>query len=219
MNIILQHWSGPKIEVADESFANIRAYARRIGADYCLISGETFRPGLYPAYQKMVMLSAMWDEYEDVCMIDSDMFSRTNESIFNVAGIGMHTGFTDKIFERFKAKHPNHASDYHPFWGGAIWKFTRDQRAMFREFIREEDIAEFDVGGRGNFHEEGLMHRIATLADFRDPSIIPEEWAFSSYMSDVESAKIVHVRRRTGRTGERLDKEVVYERLKECGIL
>ena len=225
MNIILQHWSGEITELVDLSSFNIQNYAIRGGADYVLLRGDFFRAGLSAPCQKLAMLASEWDAYETVVMLDADMFARTDESIFDVPGIGVRSSFQDDIFDRMRRTHPTLTSPEHPYWGGAIWKLTREQRQLFRAHLRDGEV--LAMSGKGNFEDEGVMHRLATLADYKEPSRLPERWAWSSYDRDgIEDAAMIHIRKRKYPYGQGIPKDVAngtkienYKALVDAGIL
>ena len=59
-NIILQHFNGDLRPLDKASIANIKEYAKRIGADYELITGRPFRKHLTDPCQKVYMNITTW---------------------------------------------------------------------------------------------------------------------------------------------------------------
>ena len=47
---------------------------KQCNAEYELIEGNQFRSMVISARQKLIMLDERFDKYEDVCMVDMDMF-------------------------------------------------------------------------------------------------------------------------------------------------
>lgn len=57
------------------SMENIQEYAKLVGADYRLITGRPFNPSLTSPCQKVYMLNEEFDSYDQVLMLDIDMFA------------------------------------------------------------------------------------------------------------------------------------------------
>ena len=91
-NIILQHFDGELRELDQLSISNIKDYAEMVGADYRLVKGKPFRKHLTAPCQKVYMLDKEWDEYDNVLMLDIDMFAVKGMQInvFNEKGIGLY---------------------------------------------------------------------------------------------------------------------------------
>lgn len=68
-NIILQHFDGQLRELDKLSVSNIQQYAEMVGADYKMIVGKPFNTRLTSACQKVHMISAEFDQYDDVMML------------------------------------------------------------------------------------------------------------------------------------------------------
>ena len=80
-NLILQHFDGDLRPLDYESQWNIMDYADMINADYKLIRGKPFRQNLTNACQKVHMIHEEFDEWDNVLMLDIDMFRPRNMSI------------------------------------------------------------------------------------------------------------------------------------------
>lgn len=214
MNLILQHWTGDLDELVRASSANIAAYASRIGAAYRLLRGNVFRKHLSAPCQKLHMLDAEFDEYEFVLMVDADMFAVKDlyENVFEVDGTGLFSEFTRKVFLACQKRHPRHTSANHAYWGGAIYKLSRARRIALRQHIREADLLEFNE----SFHDEGIVHRLATLTGIKQDRM-PDRWCHCSYRPNPESAAMIHVR--TKCEGGRRPKIENYRQLVERGVL
>ena len=80
-NLILQHFDGEMRPLDYESQWNIMDYADMIDADYRLITGKPFRKNLTNACQKVHMLHEEFDDWDNVLMLDIDMFRPANMNI------------------------------------------------------------------------------------------------------------------------------------------
>jgi hypothetical protein len=194
-NIILQHWAGEMDELGNLSSANIAAYAARIGADYRLLRGNVFRQHLTAQCQKLYMLDAVFDDYDMVVMLDMDMFAVTGltENVFtDVAGTGLFSEFTEKIFRRCQETHPELTSPKYAYWGGAIYRLTLGLRRLLRAQIVDAELDQFDR----TFKDEGIMHRLAMLARVPQDRI-PDRWCQCSYLPNPGAAAMIHIRCKT----------------------
>lgn len=212
-NLILQHWHTANLpDVVTLSSRAVRHYAATIGADYYLLCGSPFDSRLTPPCQKLNMLSATWDDYEEVCMIDADMFpvAGLSESVFGLRGYGIYHPSAHKRVHR---QLPKLTSMDAPYWGGAIYCFARHLRVILREYYDFNWARVFNSRGCGE--DEGIMHRLALLASWRttDPVYIDEGWAWPSFEEDFNPTKFVHVRHHPE------PKMVQYERLRKKGII
>jgi hypothetical protein len=219
--LILQHWTGEMNELSDRSSANISKYAKRIGADYKLLRGNVFHPTLSPPCQKLYMLDEVFDEYDMVVMLDADMFIRKgmNEDVFeDVEGIGRHTEIQDRLMLSMKRKHNKLTNPEYPYWGGSIYRLDRNLRQRLRAHIKEEELLPFS----GNFEDEGIMHRLATLAQFEitENTYLPgNHWNRGSFEEGVELAAIIHIRTKITPTGPKRTKIENYRDLVQRGII
>ena len=73
------------------------------------------------------MLDERFDKYEDVLMVDLDMFVVKNvkDNAFDVTRVGL-TSNQKTLFDSM-LKHKKYKKYLYkdgPFWGGAFWKFT-----------------------------------------------------------------------------------------------
>jgi hypothetical protein len=217
MNIVLQHWTGDLDELGEASAANMQAYAERIGAEYALLRGDVFRPGLHPACQKLYMLEAAFDFYEWVLMVDMDMFAVRGlaENVFtDVNGTGLFSEYTEGVFASCRRKHPTLTDERWAYWGGAIWRLHRERRRVMRAHLHEEEMAQFS----GNFNDEGIMHRLACLAQIPQDRL-PQRWCYCSYLPDPASAAMIHVRTKVTPKGPKRTKLENYRELQRMGVL
>lgn len=182
-------------ELGNRSSANIAAYAARIGADYRLLRGNVFRQRLTAPCQKLYMLDAVFDDYDMVVMLDMDMFAVTGlaENVFtDVAGSGLFSNYTDKIFLRCLATHPDLTDERYAYWGGAIYRLSLALRKLLRAQIVEEELDRFDL----TFKDEGIMHRLAVRAKVLQDRI-PDRWCQCSYLPNPQKAAMIHIRCKT----------------------
>ena len=227
-NIILQHYTGELGELEKLSQANMIKYAEFCGAEYRLLSGDLFNEEypwthtLYAPNQKMHMLSKEFDDYDVVLMVDIDMFTRKGmtENIFtDVKGIGMYTDFQQHLFGGLKRHFPDIVDLNYPYWGGAIYRLEKAQRVQLREHIKDnmKDIARFDRG----FNDEGAMHLLAKLSDFKDRAILPGgfKWCHCSYREGIENAAMIHIRPKVTPVGPKRPKIENYRELVKRGLI
>jgi len=221
--LILQHWSGDMIELTTLSAANISKYAEKIGADYRLLRGDVFREGLSAPMQKLHMLDEEFDDYDMVVMLDADMFTRKgmNEDVFeDVEGIGRHTAVQDRLILSLRQQKPAMANVNFPYWGGSIYRLDRGLRQKLRKHINEKELPLFS--GRGRFEDEGVMHRLATLAKIpkTEKTYLPgSKWNHGSFEEGIENSAIIHIRTKIAPAGPKRDKIVNYRGLVKKGLI
>ena len=221
-NIILQHWAGDMNELTALSTSNIATYAKNIGADYKLLRGMLFHPDLSCQCQKLFMLDDSFDEYDMVVMVDADMFIRKGmkENVFeDVTGIGRHTTFQTSRFNALQRMFPQLTNPKFPFWGGAIYRLDRELRQNLRPHLK--DIKMLKEFSNSVFHDEGIMHRLATLANLQpsNPYISGPYWDHGSYESDLEKARMIHVRTKITPRGPGREKILNYQDLVKRGFI
>jgi hypothetical protein len=220
-NILLQHWAGEMDELTELSVANISKYAEQCGAEYKLLEGKLFNQKLSPQCQKLFMLDSTFDEYDMVVMVDADMFTRkgmTANIFTDVEGIGRHTPFQTNRQRALNRSFPDLANMKYPFWGGAIYRLDLEIRQRLREHFNIKEMSRFSNSA---FHDEGIMHRLATLANFQPkvPYIKGPYWDHGSYESDVHKAEIIHVRTKVTPKGPSRPKMENYKDLVNRGII
>tara|TARA_E500000318_G_scaffold49961_1_gene46803 strand:+ start:3232 stop:3894 length:663 start_codon:yes stop_codon:yes gene_type:complete len=216
-NIILQHWTGELGPLELASKANMEKYAKQCGAEYQLIEGNQFRSWLSPPCQKLIMLDERFDKYQDVLMVDLDMFVVKNvkENVFHVPGVGLNSKVQKDIFKAMcKSRKYRSVTDPNgPFWGGAFWKFNNEQRKQLRKFIVDDEMKVW----KQNFVDEGIIHRLASQAGFKQIDV-PEEWCWGNCFPGYEKAKMIHIRHKFKYVGPKVPKLEVFEALKKEGI-
>jgi hypothetical protein len=217
MNIILQHWTGELQELHRLSSESIQRYALSLGADYRLLRGNVFRDDLTAQTQKLYMLDEEFDSYDKVVMVDMDCFARKGceDSVFDEVGVGRKHVNHGRVIRAF----PMLASPNHPFWGGAVYKTTKELRERLRSNIREEDLQAMGTGF--SCHDEALMHRLAVLAKLPvEGNYMPDDkWCYSSFLPDPETAGIIHIRTKITPQGPKRSKMENLKSLKERGFI
>lgn len=199
-NIILQHYNGTLGILEKLSIKNMQNYADLIGADYQLILGKPFNPDLIDTCQKVIMIDEQFDEWDNVLMIDIDIFAnnKLTKNIFDVIGVGVHAGkWQPKLHKRISLEHPDIASINHPYWGGALYKMSRDMRKELRNQIGENVDWMKPFNKRFNFEDEGIFHILATRAKIPlENSYINQKWCYCSYLPKPELANMIHIRKK-----------------------
>jgi len=203
-NLILQHYDGPLSEMAKLSSANIQKYAERIGAEYKLIRGRPFMPQFKfkgkksATNQKLVVLSDQWDDYNQVVMLDADMFAVKDlqENIFRQQGVGICPQHViDNAWARMQQRFPQFSTGQHAYWSGSIYKLDKGMRKLLREQMTPYEVKTI---GDTVFADEGIMHRLAVLADIpcNIDYILPQKWSYCSYLGNpAKNAAIIHMRK------------------------
>src|SRR5690606_16298876 len=131
-NLILQNWHNADLPpIARESVANIAAYAARIGAGHRLLCGAQFHPELSVQCQQLCLINPEFDAWDNVAMMDCDMFARPGlaEDLFALPGHGFHQ---KEAHARVCRALPAFTSATAGFYGGCLYKFTRAERQALR---------------------------------------------------------------------------------------
>jgi hypothetical protein len=218
-NIILQHWSEElgSLELASKN--NIEKYANFCNSEYRLLLGNVFRKNLSSQCQKLYMLDEAFDDYDIVVMLDMDMFwvKGNTENIFTDAqGIGLYQDYQKIIFEKFcnHKKYKKLANPNGPYWGGAIWRLDKKTRMSLRKHVNENEMKIFN----GNYNDEGIMHRLASLAKISH-DILPDKWCWGNCFPGYENAAMIHIRHKFNHEGPKVPKWDVYKQLVSEGII
>ena len=221
-NIILQHYDGTLGLLENLSIENIQNYASSIGADYQLIIGKPFRNRLTAPCQKVFMLDKSFDDWDNVLMLDIDMFTPKYmvQDVFNEVGVGIYTSpWQHMLHRRIVSEHPDHASMDSPYWGGAIYKMSRDLRISLREHLGGNERWMKPFNKKFNYEDEGIMHVLATRANITlDNAYLDRKWSQCSYLPNPETAGFVHIRTRAVPNGPHKNKIDNYHDLKHNGI-
>lgn len=173
------------------------------------------------------MLDSQFDEYDIVCMMDMDMFTRVGntKNIFtDDTGFGRHYGIQTDLRKNLCRTIPHLGSLIAPFWGGSIYRGEREMRQRLREHMVEDEMKRFS---NSSYVDEGIMHRLAMKAGMRhdDPNMYldRDQWNKSSFEEDVSDGYIIHIRRKMkhtpGRPSPKQDKILNFRKLVNEGII
>jgi hypothetical protein len=221
-NIILQHFDGELRELDKLSVENISKYASRIGADYKLVLGKPFNVNLTAPCQKVVMLDEIFDKWDNVVMLDIDMFkTRTNdENIFLCKGIGLYEDTQVKLHYKLTQLYPNISSPAAPYWGGAIYKMNKEERVKLRQGLLEDTSWMETYNKPYHYEDEGIMHTLAVKTNFYpEHPYLDKKWCYCSFLNNPENAGFIHIRTKITPSGPKREKIENYKSLLEVGIL
>ena len=219
-NIILQHFDGNLRDLDKLSITNISSYAEMIGADYELITGKPFRQHLTSPCQKLYMLDEKFDKWENVLMLDIDMFApkKMNINVFDELGVGMRNDVQVTLHGKIARTYPDMASLNAPYWGGAIYKLNRSIRQTLRLNLgkNEEWMNSYNKGY--HFEDEGIMHTLAFKAGLKQTGMyLNNKWCQCSYLPHPEKAGFIHIRTKVTPSGPKREKIENYNELVERG--
>jgi hypothetical protein len=216
-NIILQHFTG-KLRTLDKlSVENISAYAERIGVEYQFVEGQVFREHLTPPCQKLHILDEKWDEYDDVLMLDIDMFVTKNLrlNVFKAEGVGLFADVQKRLKNRL-VQHGRIESES-AYFGGAIYKLTKQQRQSLRDGIPEDDSWMDPYNEAYQFEDEGIMSELFHRTDTQW-SNLDQKWCQDSYMPE-HKAGMIHVRTKIKPEGPKREKIDNFYDLQMRGVI
>lgn len=222
-NIILQHFDG-KLRPLDElSKTNIEAYAKMVGADYELVTGKPFRSHLTSPCQKVYMLDERYDKYNQVLMLDIDMFAPIGmkENVFDLQGVGLYADTQSMLHRKIAATNPMFASLKAAYWGGAIYKMDRPMRQKLRGHFGGDESWMNPYNKLYQFEDEGIMHTLAMLSNYRhNPEMyLDRKWCQCSFLPNPEKAGFIHVRTKITPQGPKREKMENWQELHDKGIL
>ena len=225
-NIILQHFDkfDNLRELDKKSQKNIQEYAVQIGADYELVLGMPFRKHLTAPCQKLYMIDEQYDDYDNVLMVDIDMFTPVGMEInvFDQVGVGMYNPVQQMLHRKIVKMYLDIASADSPYWGGAIYKMGKELRKTLRSagesFTNDDWLQNFT---HYHFADEGIFHAYATRAmvPFTKDMIIDQKWCYCSYLPNVEDAGFIHMRTKVTPQGPKREKIENYRDLVKRGII
>lgn len=221
-NIILQHYTGELGELEKSSVKNIEKYAKQIGADYKLVIGQVFDKNLTTPIQKIYMLDKIWDEYDNVVMLDIDMFApkNLNENIFDEQGIGLHEETQRMLHKRLCQTYPKISSKEYPYWGGAIYKLNKEDRKRLREPLSSDKSWIKNYNKRYHWGDEGIMHTLSVLSKYKPTHpYLNKKWCQCSFLPNPEKAGFIHVRTKVTPKGPKRTKIENLRSLQDKGII
>lgn len=224
MNIILQHFDGDLRDLDKYSLENIKAYAKLVGAEHRLVTGKPFRPddGFTIAAQKIFMLDESFDEYEDVLMVDIDMFTPKGmlDNVFDLPGIGLYGPIQQRLHRSIVRNRSCLSSKDIPYWGGAIYKLSRDMRKLLRAGLEGDARWMNPYKTLWNFEDEGIMHSLAVKANFKpEVPYLGIRWCQCSYLPNPETAGFIHIRTKIKPEGPKRTKMENFDDLVKRGII
>lgn len=222
-NIILQHFDGELRDLDKLSMANIQEYAEMVGAEYRLITGKPFRPHLTAPCQKVHMIDEEFDEYDQVLMLDIDMFAPKGitENVFDLEGVGLYADTQKRLHGNIASRYPLIASRIAPYWGGAIYKMDRDLREKLRGQLFGSEGWMNNYNQPYHYEDEGIIHTLAYKAGLYVDSkyVLDQKWCQCSFLPNPEKAGFIHIRTKITPSGPKREKIENYNALVEQGIL
>lgn len=213
-------------ELVERSTESMKAYAESIGADYEFIRGVVFMPRIAhkmdPPCQKLIYLDEKYDEYDYVVMVDADMFLRAGctANIFtDDTGIGRHTSIQTALRQNLVGLYPDLGSVDAPYWGGSVFRLSREVRQRLREALTEDIVMAF----ARRYHDEGVMHALANKVGMKhnDDGVYlnGQMWNYSSFEPDVDQANFIHIRTKVTPQGPKRQKIENYRELVTRGLI
>lgn len=226
-NLILQHFDGELRPLDKLSMENIQQYADMVGADYRLITGKPLDKRLTSPCQKVYMVHPEFDEYDQVLMLDIDMFAPKGmtENVFEQNGCGMYNTVQQMLHRKIVQQHRALADEKKPYWGGAIYKFDRPTRDKFwKTWKKDQDtfIWTRHYNEPYHFEDEGIFHTLTVFGSmyFREQDrYIDNKWCQCSFLPNPEKAGFIHIRTKVKPEGPKREKIENYNALVEQGIL
>lgn len=223
MNIILQHFDGDLRPLDEKSVENIMEYADMVGAEYRLVRGKPFRKHLTSPCQKVYMLDEEFDKYDQVLMLDIDMFAPKGmtENIFDLEGVGLYADVQKTLHNRISSQYPMIASLDAPYWGGAIYKLDNDMRKQLRSHLGGGEGWMNNYNKPYHFEDEGIIHTLAFKLGLKNSNryILEQRWCQCSFLPNPENAGFIHVRTKITPSGPKREKIENYNSLVEQGVL
>ena len=223
MNIILQHMDGPLRPLDVASVANMKRYAEMVGAEYELVQGRPFRQHLTGACQKVYMLDEKYDDYDQVLMVDIDMFApkHMKENVFDLQGVGLYADTQVMLHNKIVRHAPMFSSLKHAYWGGAIYKMDRPMRQKLRRHLGGDESWMLPYNKAYQFEDEGIMHTLAMLSGYRHSKemYLDRKWCQCSFLPNPELAGFIHIRTKITPTGPKREKMDNYAELCNVGII
>jgi len=222
-NIILQHFDGELRELDKLSKNNIMKYADQCAAEYELVKGKPFRNHLTSPCQKVFMLDEKYDEYDDVLMLDIDMFVPKNMkvNIFDQVGVGLYNPIQQRLHSKLVNKNPFQGSMDTPYWGGAIYKMDRKLRQKLRGGLGGNEGWMNAYNQPYQWEDEGIFHTLAFKTGLRinQDQMLHPKWCYDNYLDYPQYAGMIHIRTKITPQGPKQEKIKNYQALVDKGIL
>jgi len=196
-NIILQHFDGNLRPLDKLSVENIKQYAKLVGAEYELVTGKPFRKHLTAPCQKVFMLDEKYDDYDQVLMLDIDMFAPKGmtENVFDLDGVGINTETQQRLHREIIGRYSLIANPDYPYWGGAIYKMDKALRQKLRSALGGNEGWMNNYNRNMHYEDEGIMHSLAFMsnAKIKNP-YLDRRWCQCSFLPNPEKAGFIHMR-------------------------
>lgn len=221
-NIILQHFDGELRELDYLSINNIKQYAKMIGAEYELVTGKPFDENLTAPCQKVCMIEEEFDVYDNVLMLDIDMFApkNININIFEQKGVGLYNDVQKRLHQQLVQTYGILGNINAPYWGGAIYKMDRNLRKKLREGLKTNTAWMLKFNKPYHFEDEGIMHVLANRAGIKpEGTYLDPKWCQCSFLPNPEKAGFIHIRTKITPQGPKREKIENYNALVQAGIL
>jgi hypothetical protein len=221
-NIILQHFDGELRPLDKLSIENIKQYAKFVNADYQLVIGKPFKQWLTAPCQKVIAIDERFDEWDNVLMLDIDMFvpKKMTENIFEQQGVGLYADVQKSLHRKIAETYPLIASKSAPYWGGAIYKLDRTIRQKLRAANDTNDTWMNNFNQLYHFEDEGIMHVLANRAGIKpEGTYLDRKWCQCSFLPNPEKAGFIHVRTKVTPAGPKREKIENYNQLVKQGVL
>ena len=224
-NIILQHFDkfDNLRELDKKSQKNIQEYAVQIGADYELVLGMPFRKHLTAPCQKLYMIDEQYDDYDNVLMVDIDMFvpKNMNKDIFEEPGIGLYNPIQQRLHNKLVSQHPFQGSMDTPYWGGAIYKMDRKLRQKLRAGLGGNEGWMNAYNQPYQWKDECIFHTLAFKTGVRisQDQMLHPKWCYDNYLEYPQYAGMIHIRTKITPKGPKQEKIKNYQALVDKGIL
>ena len=197
-------------------------YADMVDADYKLLLGKPFRENLTNACQKVHMLHEEFDDYDNVLMLDIDMFrpEAMRLNIFDQPGIGLYADVQQNLHRRLIQWYPMLGSMDAPYWGGAIYKMDRLTRQTLRKQLGGNEGWMQNFNKPYNYEDEGIMHVLAMRSGmkFKEP-YLDRKWCQCSFLPNPERAGFIHVRTKITPQGPKREKMLNWKELVDKKII
>ena len=222
VNIILQHFDGELRELDHLSIENIKQYAKMVGAEYKLITGKPFDQNLTAPCQKVHMIEKEFDVYDNVLMLDIDMFAPKSmtENIFDLPGVGLYHTVQQRLHRQLVQLYPMLGNINAPYWGGAIYKMNRNLRQRLRGGLDTNQSWMLKFNKLYHFEDEGIMHVLASRAGIKsEGTYLDPKWCQCSFLPNPEKAGFIHIRTKITPQGPKREKIQNYQDLVNKGIL
>lgn len=217
-NIILQHFAGELRELDILSIENIKKYSSLIGAEYELVLGYPFRTHLTAPCQKVVLLDEKYDNYDQVLMLDIDMFATKNlsENVFETeSGIGLHADTQDYLGQRLAGT--GRIGFFSAYWGGSFYKMDRITRQKIRAQFPKTDEWMNMYNAPYTYEDEGIIAELYAKTDLPIKNI-NRKWCQCSFLP-VLTDGFIHIRTKITPAGPKRTKLENYNLLLEKGII